>query len=71
MSGSVKAVKKEYAEIRTSKDGRRYVTVSDVLNSPAGQAEIRRQSENFKVVRNEGNANDTAKNNSNGSGLKE
>jgi hypothetical protein len=57
MSGSVKAVKKDYAEIRTSKDGRRYVTVSDVLNSPAGQAEIRRQSENFKAVKNEGHAN--------------
>ncbi len=31
--------------IRTSKDGRQYVRISDVLNSVAGRAEIRRQAE--------------------------
>jgi hypothetical protein len=31
--------------IRTSKDGRQYVKISDVLNSVAGRAEIRRQAE--------------------------
>lgn len=31
--------------IRTSKDGRQYVKIRDVLNSVAGRAEIRRQAE--------------------------
>ncbi len=51
MSTSAKEAKEKYAEVRTSKDGRRYVNVSDVLNSPAGRAEIRRQAEHFKQVR--------------------
>jgi hypothetical protein len=52
MSGAgVKKAMKEYVEIRTSKDGRQYVTVSDVLNSPAGREEIRKHGEIFKVLK--------------------
>lgn len=53
MSASAKQVKakKEYAEVQTSKDGRRYVNTIDVLNSEAGRAEIRRQAENFELIK--------------------
>ncbi|HEV7398268.1 MAG TPA: hypothetical protein VGN86_17280 [Pyrinomonadaceae bacterium] len=36
---------KEYPTVQTSKDGRQYVKIGDVLNSSAGRAEIRRQAE--------------------------
>ena len=44
MSSAVKKVE-EYPPIRTTKDGRQYVRIGDVLNSSAGRAEIRRQAE--------------------------
>lgn len=50
MPASVKQAKKPPVEIRTSKDGRHYVTVSDVLNSPEGREEIRKHGEVFKLL---------------------
>ncbi len=58
MSASAKA-KKTYAEVRTSKDGRRYVDVKDLLNSEAGKAEIRRQAEAFELLRKSERTNGT------------
>lgn len=50
MNAATKKAKTEFAEIRTSKDGRQYVTVSDVLNSPTGREEVRKHGEIFKVL---------------------
>jgi hypothetical protein len=46
------AVKPKFAEVQTSRDGRRFVKASDVLDSTAGRAEIRRQSKTFEVLKN-------------------
>jgi len=35
----------QYPEIQTTKDGRQYVTIIDVLRSSAARAEMRRQAE--------------------------
>lgn len=51
MTTAVKKAKTEYKEIRTSADGRQYVTVSDVMNSPAGREEVRKHGEVFKLLR--------------------
>ncbi len=46
MSTTAKNMKQQtYPPIRTSRDGRQYVKIGDVLNSSAGKAEIRRQAE--------------------------
>lgn len=59
--------KPEYEEVRTSRDGRKYITVGDVLQSPAGRAEIRRQSENFERVTGSGTTEANGANGTNGS----
>jgi hypothetical protein len=51
MKAAVRRAMQAYEEIRTSKDGRQYVSVSDVLNSPAGRAEIRMHGEVFKILK--------------------
>jgi hypothetical protein len=51
MTAAVKKARKEYKEIRTSADGRQYVTVSDILNSPAGREEIRKHGEIFRILK--------------------
>jgi len=51
MKAAVKRAMQDYEEIRTSKDGRQYVSVSDVLNSPTGREEIRKHGEAFKILK--------------------